>query len=171
MTCIVQLDNVIGSLRNAFIDRPVPTGEPSDDLTRPLELLDRFGDVLRLIGPETAIDDEQLLDSLQTAIGIYHDLWRNPFPQGFEQGQILLGAVMEKPLRALLRHLEGAREREPTAEDFHDEVVLEANEEIERLNDWLDALPTGSLHRVPAKPLGFESLAASFLLGWWIGVE
>jgi hypothetical protein len=100
---------------------------------------------------------------------IYHDLWRRSFPPGLEQGQVLFGAVMERPLRILLRYLEDVGKSDPAGDELPGEVILEADEEIERLDSWLNGLPVGRLCRAPTRPFGFGTVAVSFLLGWWIG--
>lgn len=171
MTDISPLEKAIDLLRDAFIDRPVPAGDPFDDLDGPRELLDRFCEAVRLIADASDSSGEQFVEALRKAVEVYHDLWSRPFPQGLERGQPLFGAVMEKPLRILLRHLERAFERESATDELPDEVVLEADEEIERVTEWLDELPVAGLRRMPARPFGFGSLAVSFLLGWWMGGE
>lgn len=171
MSDTVLLGNAITLLRNAFIDRPVPAGNPFDDLDGPRELLDHFCEAVRLVVIVSGNSGGQFIEALQRAVEIYHNLWRRPFPEGLERGQALFGAVMEKPLRILLRHLEGVPERETAADDLPDEVVLEADEEIERVVEWLDGLPVTGIHRTLARPFGFGSLAVSFLLGWWVGGE
>jgi hypothetical protein len=85
-------------------------------------------------------------------------------------GQPLFSAVLERPMRDLLRTLQSLTEAE--SEDYLEEplITLDAEEELNCFNTWLDGL--ASHQRIglrPSQGCGLGALTASFLLGWWFG--
>jgi hypothetical protein len=73
-------------------------------------------------------------------------------------------------MRDLLRTLQSLTEAE--SEDYLGEplITLDAEEELNCFNTWLDGL--ASHQRIglrPSQGCGLGALTASFLLGWWFG--
>lgn len=164
---------IIQLLQDAFIDRPYPedgsVDEPAEGVDVLVDLLERFSGALSRLVETLQFGDDPLLPTLEEVVEVYHDLWRSTLPEVLLPGQILLGAVMEQPLRTLLRQLERLSQSGAVEEFRQVEIVLEADAELERFNDWLDCLPPEELWRRPEKRFGVGSLATSFLLGWWFG--
>lgn len=167
-----ELAPIILVLRNGLIQRPTPEGTPHFDLQSALESAENYFHSVRELGEAGGnLSADDLLKTAEGMVAGYHCLWERPFPLGLEKGQILAAAVLERPMRDLLRGLERlvdqAEHDDLPAEPL---LTLDADEEAERFNNWLDTLPYHQRLGIrPPHRCGLTSLAAAFLLGWWIG--
>ena len=147
-----ELAPVIKALQDALTRRPNPEGEPHFDLQTALDSCDEYFESIRELTEVTGkLSAHDLLEAANGMSSGYRCFWERPFPQGLEMGQPLFSAVLERPMRDLLRTLQSLTEAE--SEDYLGEplITLDAEEELNCFNTWLGAL------------------AASFLLGWWFG--
>lgn len=164
---------VIKVLQDALTKRPNPEGEPHFDLETALESCDEYSHSIRDL-TETA-GELSAHDLLRAANGMssgYRCLWERPFPPGLETGQPLFSAVLERPMRDLLRTLQSLTAAE--SEDYLGEplITLDAKEELNCFNTWLDGLKSHRrLGLRPSQGCRFGALATSFLLGWWFGQD
>ena len=166
-----ELAPVTKVLQDALTRRPNPEGEPHFDLQSAIDSCEEYFESIREL--TDAAGKLSAYDLLQAATGMssgYRCFWERPFPPGMEIGQPLFSAVLERPMRDLLRTLQSLTEVE--SQDYLEEplITLDAEEELNCFNSWLDGL---SAHQRiglrPSQGCGLGSLAASFLLGWWFG--
>jgi hypothetical protein len=173
-TAAAELQTVITRLRRGLIDRPTPEGPPHPDLAAAISpASDTYFGGLQSLAPGTP---ELPLDLLNQAVEKMvegcHLLWERPFPPGLEMGQILYAAILERPMRDLLRVLEEEGGSLVASDRQQRTLAIEAGEELARFNAWFDGLPARQrLGLSPARGCGLGALAVSFLLGWWVGGE
>lgn len=166
-----ELAPVIKVLQDALTRRPNPEGEPHFDLQSAIDSCEEYFESIREL--TDAAGKLSAYDLLQAATGMssgYRCFWERPFPPGMEIGQPLFSAVLERPMRDLLRTLQSLTEVE--SQDYLGEplITLDAEEELNCLNSWLDGLAAHQrIGLRPSQGCGLGSLAASFLLGWWFG--
>ncbi|MGE4579235.1 MAG: hypothetical protein AB7F21_06815 [Desulfuromonadales bacterium] len=176
-----KLDEVIEILKNGLALRPTPAGLPYDNLEAAMTATDDYFEKLQEIGEgRSGFEGDDLLDLATGMVAAYHRLWESPFPSGLEAGQALFSAILERPLRDLLRGLMAVREGETAGHEPL--LLLDSKEEVAYFIDWVRSQPAypagiGRLQPRRSTPVtgkqnfGYGSLAASFLLGWWFGNE
>lgn len=166
-----ELAPVIKALQDALTRRPNPEGEPHFELQPALDSCDKYFESVRELTEATGkLSAHDLLEAANGMSSGYRCFWERPFPQGLEMGQPLFSAVLERPMRDLLRTLQSLTEAE--SEDYLGEplITLDAEEELNCFNTWLDGLaPHQRIGLRPSQGCGLGALAASFLLGWWFG--
>lgn len=166
-----ELAPVIGALQDALTRRPNPEDEPHFDLQTALDSCEEYFESVRELTETTGnLSAQELLEAANGMSSGYHSFWERPFPPGLEIGQPLFSAVLERPMRDLLRTLRSLAEAE--REDTLGEllITLDAEEELNCFNSWLDGLEAHQrIGLRPSQGCGLGSLAASFLLGWWFG--
>lgn len=187
------LNAIAADLRRAFVDRPVPSGSPREDV---FDTAHEFADFLCACLRPIAEASNDLFDrllpqdvdessinagvvklhlALAELVNNYHKLWRRPFPPGMEMGQILLSAVFERLMRDYLDALEDvldSMERAGVSEAEKPQITLEmrADEELARLQAWLEQTALAQRRDlVRSKGVGLGALAAAFGLGWLLG--
>lgn len=166
-----DLDEIIEILEKGLALRPEPAGRPFYDLETAMAAANDYFQKLRDVDNcRGRLSGSDLLDLATGMIEGYHRLWESPFPKGLEAGQILFSAILERPMRDLLRGLTALRAGEFTGHE--PPLLLDAQDEVLYFTDWADSLPSRQGRAVTRKQnFGYGSLAASFLLGWWFGSE
>jgi len=194
---------LIRSIQTAFVHRPVPSGEAYADIgdlmdsigSRASETLATLPSVVESLSkilslPEEEVGIKQIKDSMgqvaavvEQLIGMFHKLWKRPFPSQFANGQSLASAMLERPLRDLLGLFEAVVE---AAEDPDAAVVKYGNKRIEfnltlsideeaaAFIEWKQdvEMRARSMHQYQLrkeKDGSFAELLLAFLLGVWIG--
>lgn len=186
VSCLITeevLQETISKLYNAFVDCPTADGKPYDDLESAMKSLEDFIAVTQKMAQAVGSVDESFLENIDLLVSAYHEFWRRPFPVGFESGQKVSSAIMERALRNMLKTFEGLTQDNCNANNPI-EIDLIPIAEAERFNDWAEGLPAVSdmdsngntpirvMHQPPPpSSYGMGSLIASFLLGWWIGSD
>lgn len=85
-------------------------------------------------------------------------------------GQPLFSAVLERPMRDLLRTLKSLAADDGNMSLIKHQLNLDAEDEMRCFKSWLDSLPSYQKSGLETtQNFGLGSLAASFLLGWWFG--
>ncbi len=167
-----ELTPVIGAIQDALTRRPNPEGEPHFDLQSALDSCDEYFESVRELTEATGkLSVHNLLETANGMSSGYRCFWERPFPQGLEMGQPLFSAVLERPMRDLLRTLQSLVGSESEDSLGATLVTLDAEEELTCFSTWLDGLAPHQrigLHPSPGC-CGLGALAASFLLGWWFG--
>jgi hypothetical protein len=191
-----QIQPLVDLLRSAFVSRQVANGVPWPDLQSAIAgILQRLADCTAAVTSsynrlgqtlcwEDATDDqicqsvEEIRSVVAELVDIYRSVWQRPFPPGAEKSQILCSAVIERIMRTMLEHFEQAvfvveRPKEAVARfgvaEVHLQLILEADKEIDALNQWVTAECIGlTLAKTPRYD-GLGTLATAFLLGWWFG--
>jgi len=166
-----ELVPVIKVLKEALITRPNPEGEPHFDLQTALDSCDEYFVSVRVLTEATGkLSVHDLLEAANGMSSGYRCFWERPFPQGLEMGQPLFSVVLERPMRDLLRTLRSLTEAESEGYLGEPLITLDAEEELNCFNSWLDGLAAHKrIGLRPSQGYGLGSLAASFLLGWWFG--
>ena len=165
-----ELPPVVQVLKDALVRRPIPDGVPCYDLRTALDCCDEYFCGIRAISEADAnFSSDDLLDAVESMAAGYHSLWACRFPLGLEVGQPLFSAVLERPMRDLVRVLEPCQAED--GDDFPFEMVtLDAEDELKCFNSWHDSLQSyQQLQKQPGSGCDFSDLAISFLLGWWLG--
>ena len=196
-----ELQKIIKVLQDAFIHRPVLSGLPYRDLESAVTCIcDRILEALaKLASPFDRVDEllasEHVMESVMEAavkdvgsaiarlIDSYHGVWRLPFPDGYEKGQILLSVVVEQVLRKILAGLEQAVKSIEHPEQavpgigvvlININIDLTPGPEEAELNRWVDSLVVAKKRDVitcAARQFSFLSLLLAFLFGWLIGKD
>jgi len=166
-----ELTPVIRALQDALTRRPNPEGEPHFDLQTALDSCDEYFESVRELTETTGrLSTHDLLQAASGMSSGYRCFWERPFPRGLEMGQPLFSAVLERPMRDLLRTLQSLIEAESGDSLGEPLITLDAEEELNCFNSWLDGLAAPQrIGLRPSQGCGLGSLAASFLLGWWFG--
>jgi len=166
-----ELTPVIMALQDALTRRPNPEGEPHFDLQTALDSCDEYFESVRELTETTGrLSTHDLLQAASGMSSGYRCFWERPFPRGLEMGQPLFSAVLERPMRDLLRTLQSLIEAESGDSLGEPLITLDAEEELNCFNSWLDGLAAHQrIGLRPSQGCGLGSLAASFLLGWWFG--
>jgi len=166
-----ELTPVIMALQDALTRRPNPEGEPHFDLQTALDSCDEYFESVRELTETTGrLSTHDLLQAASGMSSGYRCFWERPFPRGLEMGQPLFSAVLERPMRDLLRTLQSLIEAESGDSLGEPLITLDAEEELNCFNSWLDGLAAPQrIGLRPSQGCGLGSLAASFLLGWWFG--
>ena len=142
-TVDAELQDVIDLLRKGLIQRPTPEGLPHPDLSAAISPASDtyFGGLQSLESDSPDLSFDHLKQAVEKMVAGYHLLWERPFPHGLEMGQILYAAILERPMRELLKVLE--EERASLVADGRRQrtLVIEAEEELARFNVWFDELP------------------------------
>ncbi|MBI5015717.1 MAG: hypothetical protein HZB55_09540 [Deltaproteobacteria bacterium] len=202
-TLAMELRPLIGQLQEAFVRRPVPpdwevpateieglwvrTGMWMSDalhaLTMSLPALFRDPGLSGTAAPATArARVASVSKDVETLIVVFHGLWAWRFPRELSDGQPVMSAVVERPLRDILEVLEKVvaaieRPEEALAKCGSDRIefnlTLGSTEEIAAFSRWAERLGSPFRRSLPA-PRGkdgcsWTSLAIAFALGYWIG--
>ena len=165
-----ELSGIAQILQKALLERPTPKGLPYLDLDEAIDSTHEFFESLQdLAYSSTELTTQDLRHLAQGMAKGYTTLWHRPFPYGLEEGQMMLSQVLEKPIRNLLRALSDiSHGNSDYLGNFS--TSLEVSNELTYFDQWARSAEPHYRSIKPAKPsceLGF--LAASFLLGWWIG--
>ncbi len=169
-----ELLPIIDILRDGLLQRPMPEGTPHRDLKAALKSAESFfKSTSKITKTRRNLSARDLQKTAQGMVEGYHCLWQRPFPYGLEAGQTLASAVLERPIRDMLRSLQriveqSERDNLPAEPLIH----LDAEEEMAHFNNWHARLPQYQRMKVaPQRKYDTVSLATAFLLGWWIGMD
>lgn len=166
-----ELALAVKTLSEALTMRPNPEGAAHSDLNRAVKSCSEYFDGMSALTEEGGeFKGRDLIQATGKISSGYHNLWRRPFPPGMEIGQALFSAVLERPMRDLLRELQSCADPEIQASPEKSPLELDAKVELNIFTFWLDGL--AERDRVGLRSawnIGYAPLAASFLLGWWIG--
>lgn len=193
-----ELKPVIREIQNAFVNRPVPEGSPIRDMAfcsamwiNPLEGifknitsdLNKLGQLMMpskeaVSSLDIRIYIKSIRQSIDKVIDIFHDIWKRPFPVEYADGQPLFSAVPEMIIRKCLTLFEQIVDIVENPRDVMKKYgsstvnlnVTFGDEEINRLDRWMKA-KTAANYEMARKDTrnSIWTLAAAFMLGYWIG--
>lgn len=191
-----QIQPIIALMRSAFVNRQASCGVPWPDLQSAIAgilhhlancstaLTSSYNRLGQTLCREDATNDEicqavkEVKAIIEDLVEVYRSVWQRPFPPGAEKGQILCSAVIERIMRTMLEHFEQAvfvveMPKEAVARfgvaEVQLQLVLEADRELEALNQWIADERIGLTLEKTSRYDGLGTLAAAFFLGWWIG--
>jgi hypothetical protein len=170
-----ELSGLNRTIARGLLHRPRPAGHPwrlPEEISRLFENMLDLTDALRgelqcfsriiLVADFLPADAdvgqafEKVSAPVENLLELHHVLWRRPFPDGFEAGQYLLSAIMERPLRsmfelfekalAVIDNPEKARDREGS-ETISLSLNLEADREVHAFLRWCDTFSLARLQR------------------------
>ncbi len=113
---------------------------------------------------EAVVDVESAVDSL---LEVLRSVRERAFPYGQEDGQQVLSAYAERPLKVVLAALAWLVGTIEDDDDATCEVSLDLTPEAEAVNAWLGRQGW----RGGSQGCSWTGLAAAFLLGHWVGGE
>lgn len=194
---VEELRPTINHLQAALLNRPVPGGDSLYDVTTTIR--DTLGRLslqtqkithsMNKLG-EVFAEDEPTMEIIRPAVhdlskpckalvDIYNDHWSNSYAEGYETGQVLLSAVLEKILRTIYKSLQQIAETvdNPAAVvertgtvTINLQIVLEADRELELFNQWMkNTLQASSYDATQCKRSTLTPLLGAFGLGWLLG--
>lgn len=173
---------VIQILENALKHRPTPQGLPHFDLESAISSASAYSYALQAL---TGKEHLRSQDLIELALGLkqgYHDLWERPFPIGFEEGQRLFSAMLERPMTQMIQEFKKMTSITSEAEhNYTPKITFEAEYETKMFLLWLDKMKYKYLSdnlyddveiyqersQYNASPFGLG--VAAFLFGFWLG--
>lgn len=194
---VEELRPIINLLQEALLNRPIP-GEDSlydvtttihDTLGRLSSQTQKITHTMNRLGEVFAEDDptidiirlavHDLSKPCKTLIEIYNDHWSKSYAAGYETGQVLLSAVLEKILRTVYKSLQQIAETVNTPAAVVErtgtvtinlQIVLEVDSELELLNQWIqNTFHASSYGATQCKRSTLTPLLGAFGLGWLLG--
>ncbi|MDO4683546.1 MAG: hypothetical protein Q4B17_12290 [Lautropia sp.] len=172
-----ELRPIIELLQDTLLNRPeLDEYDPYDDVDEAIDSASPFFDAFQnLIAlPVTGLDTQVLMDTVMGIRDGYQTFWQRPFPDGLEAGQPLFSAVMERPMREMLRFLTqlSRSANNGDAGDSTLQLFLDAEEEMACFQAWREEQEekqTRHYSSSVSKGTGLGSLALAFGLGWLLG--
>ena len=160
---------IIDLLQDALLHRPeMDEHDPYDDVDEALEnaspFFEGFQDLIAM--QDEGLDEQVMMKTAMAMTEGYQAYWERPFPPGLEAGQPLFSAVMEKPMRDLIRFLKAiasGSEKTVANDLFSPQLVLDPEEEMIRFQDWREEQEE---KRSASGGFGLGSLVLAFGLGW-----
>ncbi|MBI5741461.1 MAG: hypothetical protein HZA16_12200 [Nitrospirae bacterium] len=201
---VEKLKPLSNEILDSFLNRPVPDGKPYcrlEDITSPvfsrlttvaLEMTSTISNMKGFSGVEDTVSEQDINESVyklrlhvREAIGVFHYIWKRPFPAGLCDGQPLISAVAEmilKDILAIFAKIIDIVEKPDEALskygsckirlslDFSDSTAI-------HFTRWMEEkmqsgfLTTGErIEQDTTEKYGsFSKIAGGIIFGWWIG--
>lgn len=161
-----DLQPIIDILDDALLNRPEPIGEPHFDIDSAIFSAYDYSYALEeLSNEDKELDSWDFEHLIQNMANGYKEFWERPFPEGQEVGQILFSAILEKPMRDLLRNLRKIL-REEGFDNSKPLICLDADKEVEAFNLWLESLDNDRNERNSSN---CGLVLGAVLFGYWLG--
>lgn len=164
---VEDLQPIIDIIEDGFFNKPEPSGVAHYDLDSAIYSAHAYGEAIEeLADPDVIMDAWDFRRLVEQLIEGYHALWERPFPNGLEEGQYLFSAMMEKPLKVLLKNLKSILKNQ----DYDDSkplIYVDAEREADAFNHWLEQKRRNPnfLH----KSMDWSLVIAAGLFGYWLG--
>lgn len=164
-----DLEPVIEILEDALLNRAEPSGIAYYDVDSAIASASEYSSAIEdLSDPSVELDAWDFQHIVEKMAQGYKDFWEQPFPAGLEEGQFLFSAILEKPMKELLRNLKYIL-KEKDFDNNRPLISIDAEKEVNAFNKWLESISKRSSKTKYNSGLDFEWVLAAGLFGYWLG--
>lgn len=164
-----DLKPIIEILEEALLNKIEPSGIAHYDVDSAISSAHQYSHAIdELSNPSVELDAWDFQHIVEKMAQGYKDFWEQPFPAGLEEGQFLFSAILEKPMRDLLKNLKAILKERDFANN-RPLISLDAEKEVDAFNNWLRGISNRETKSNYGSSLDFEWILAAGLFGYWLG--